>query len=1236
MGLRSFWSGRSDRNLPRTRRAARSCTQPVETLEKRALLSATLTPVADADVQSLVIDASLATANFGGDSKLRVRLAPDETFETFLTFNISEVSAVGAATLKLHGGQGGTVAEPVVIGAFAAASGFVEGAGNHAGPPTIVGDPLGPVHFTNRPAGSGGALDTANVSATGDYDWDLTNLVKDAKAAGQAFVTVGLRHVGGSAAQVAFNSREGVEVPLPQLVIADPGPTAAVTAPDITTAGGVTQQVGVTFTDTDAIDTASIDAGDIEVRAADGSLLEVTGLSIDPTNPSAVVATYTVAAPGGTWDVADAGAYSASILAGAVKDVAGNAGPAASSSFNVSITATPPVDPEKPVGQIVQKPEEPVTDGTGTTIGVRFTDNVGVDASALTTASLVVVRVGGGSTSAPLDVTDVAVEPAADGKSVSVLFNVFAPLGLWKAEDNGLYEIRVAPGSVSDAAGNLSDALTASFTVALVSEPPPTTDTTAPTAQVVALDPIAAAGAATHDIRVAYADDVAVLLASIDVNDIIVTAPDGTVLDVTGVSVGSATDGPSITATYTVATPGDAWDSADNGIYTITLAGGAASDTSGNASAAANGNFTVAVPSPKPPVDPTFGVNTGFVGEAAVGQSDGKILVAGRQGDLASGASQLVLQRLNADGSLDATFGTGGKVIGAAGLNEAAFAIAVQPDGSIVIAGRRGSDLMVARFKPNGAVDNRFGAAGVALADFGGEDVAYSLVIAADGSILAAGGSKQASGDAFAFARFLVDGRVDTSFGDGGRSLFAQGAGGNVAGSVTLDSAGRIVAAGPTVDGGVAVVRLNANGTQDASFGASGILVVTGLATRADLGRPDRSIGIVALADGSVLVTNHTAGGDFAIAKIGAGGALDANFGDDGVAAIDFGGDDDADAILLQGSGEILVVGTTTAGGNKLAVAALGADGSLLTGFGTGGKLTIDATPVDTSRELHIGDLVLRAFGSVTGDGRLVIGASDQRPAAVSSTPLRRLNVPGSGLLGTFGQVGGKKGRKLTFQDADGTVVTISMKGAGAGQAYYDGSSLDLILTGVNNSSLVLTTKGGDGRVSLRNVQADGGLKAVSGKTTSVAGTFAVTSGNVGKVSLGNLTGTLAVAGSIASLVFAGDVKGTVLSGASYGVNGKPGGSGTATDSYAQGRIGKISVAGSLVGATFAAGLDPVNAKLLDGNDQLVGGSASSIGAVAVKGGADASTRFVAGAFAKKVKLPQPVDPLTDARFLRL
>lgn len=1238
--------------------AARVCRHPVEPLERRTLMATTLPAVADADVQDLASDPNTLNANFGADPLLRVQRSDTERFETFVTFDLTDIEAVTQATLQMTGGLAdGGGGEAVLVGAFPADGAFVEGNGTHGGPLDTDNNPSGEIRFNNRPGSGGGAMFTAIVTDRGDYYWDVADYVAAERAAGKTSVTFGLRYTSGGGSLVTFASREGSGGDTPKLIVEENGggPMASFFAPDIT---GPTpdQQVVITYSDTDAIDAASIDTGDITVRAPGGPALEVRGVTVQQADANSIIATYTVTGPGGAWDAGDNGAYTTLLGDGAVKDLNGNPATGGPDVFTVTIDDDPPggADTEGPVASVTGAPADiNIAGGAGTTIGITFTDNVGVVTSDLTAEDLVVT--GPGPLGTPLTVTGLTLEPAGGGATTVVAtFTVAAPGGSWDAADNGAYDVRLPAGAASDAAGNGSNEVTNSFDVAIGATgapPPPGTDTTGPVATVVPLQPIIEAGGVDQQIRVTYVDDVGVNLASIDLADIVAAGgPAGSPpLTVTDVSVSPPAGGASVTATYTVTVPGGSWDTADNGTYAITVAAGAATDTSGNPSTPARTvNLEVNIPAPQPAVDPGFGgggaVSTGFVAEAAVGQPDGKLVIAGRQGDLAAGTSQLVLQRLNPDGSPDPTFGAGGKVLGAQGANEAAFAVAVTQDGSIVVAGRRDGDMMVTRFKSSGALDTKFGTGGVAVADFNGEDTAYSIAIAADGSIVVGGGSLQPAApgapatEAFAFARFRKDGKPDPFFGSSGQSRFAQGAGGNVAGSVAIDDSGRVVAAGPGEGGKVAVVRLSANGTEDTSFGANGILIVDQLATLSGLGRPDRSIGIVAQPDGSVLVSNRSPGGDFGVARILANGTLDPAFGGgDGATTVDFGGDDDADQLLVQGSGEIFALGTTTAGGSQLAVAALAPDGSLITSFGEGGKFTVEATPTEAARELRVGDLVLRAFGSLQS-GRLVLGGSDQRQAAVTSSPLRRLNTPGASLIGTFGGASAtsRKGKRLSFMDADGTVVTMSIKGPGAGQAFATGSHVDVVLSGAADSALVVTAKGGtDGRFVVRNVQSDGGLRTVTGKTMDLAGTFAV-NGGIGKASLGRLTGTLAASGPITALLFSGDVSGRVLSGASFGVNGQPGGAGSAADGFGQGRIGKLVVAGQMVGATVAAGVDPVDGQLLDNDDQLLGGAASAIGPVTVKRGADASTRFVAGAFAPKVKLPRPVNPLDDPRFMLL
>ena len=272
----------------------------------------------------------------------------------------------------------------------------------------------------------------------------------------------------------------------------------------------------------------------------------------------------------------------------------------------------------------------------------------------------------------------------------------------------------------------------------------------------------------------------------------------------------------------------------------------------------------------------------------------------------------------------------------------------------------------------------------MATADLGGaDDTAYDLAPGANGSIVLGGGS---NGE-FAFARFLKDGHLDAFFGQHGLALYALGtAGGNVISGVAVAADGRIVAAG---DGGgkVAVLRLTADGSEDNSFGSGGVMTVSGLAVRTDLG---------CRTTPSAWPCSRTGGSSWTAARPAATSGWSGStptarptgtFGKGGLATVDFGGDDDADAVLVQGSGEILAIGTTNAGGTlQTAVAAFGRDGSLDTSFADQGKFTVDSGLTDASRALHVGDLLLRAFGSAGPTARSS-SARATRPPTPSPAP---------------------------------------------------------------------------------------------------------------------------------------------------------------------------------------------------------------------------------------------------------
>ena len=134
-----------------------------------------------------------------------------------------------------------------------------------------------------------------------------------------------------------------------------------------------------------------------------------------------------------------------------------------------------------------------------------------------------------------------------------------------------------------------------------------------------------------------------------------------------------------------------------------------------------------------------------------------------------------------APGDLDPTFGVGGRVVSSFGAGlDAASAVAIQPDGKIVIAGSAfNGDFLLARYNPGGTLDPSFGTGGLVTTDFGGSDGAVAISLRQGGKILVAGATTPVGGQmAFAAARYNADGTLDTTFGVGGKATAPYGANG--------------------------------------------------------------------------------------------------------------------------------------------------------------------------------------------------------------------------------------------------------------------------------------------------------------------------------------------------------------------------------------------------------------------------------------------------------------------------
>jgi uncharacterized delta-60 repeat protein len=258
-------------------------------------------------------------------------------------------------------------------------------------------------------------------------------------------------------------------------------------------------------------------------------------------------------------------------------------------------------------------------------------------------------------------------------------------------------------------------------------------------------------------------------------------------------------------------------------------------------------------------------------GVGVVLQPNGKMVVVG--GTLSHGCA---LVRYNVDGSLDTSFGNSGKVFDEAGL----YDIALQADGKLVAVGDDYSgtnlEFFLTRFNADGSLDTSFGNGGKVLTGFDGGlgsfDQAFDLVVQPDGKLVAAGYAEIEPATDFALARYNPDGSLDTSFGNGGKVTTDFGGGDNHGHAMVLqpatktDEAKIVVAGSAVVDGQdeFALARYNADGKLDPSFGAGGTI------TTAFAGGPDFANGVLLQPDGKIVATGTaTVGGykDFALAR---------------------------------------------------------------------------------------------------------------------------------------------------------------------------------------------------------------------------------------------------------------------------------------------------------------------------------------------------------------------------------
>jgi uncharacterized delta-60 repeat protein len=353
-------------------------------------------------------------------------------------------------------------------------------------------------------------------------------------------------------------------------------------------------------------------------------------------------------------------------------------------------------------------------------------------------------------------------------------------------------------------------------------------------------------------------------------------------------------------------------------------------------------------------LDPTFG-NSGKVitpapptdaqVRAVAVQPDGKIIAGGFN---LSGSISFVLVRYNPDGTLDNTFGTNGKVITQIGIQAFLYAIAFQPDGKIVAAGvsymTLVGDFVIARYNANGSLDTTFGVGGKVVTDFnGGEDAIKAIKLQSDGKIVVAGYSRAGSNSIFDFAlaRYNSDGTLDSEFGSGGKVLTDIGTNSNDRGeAVIIQQDGKIIVAGSSVAGGVggtALVKYKINGSLDDSFGNGGKFIIEGFGTLETDTALQTSGKIVLTGSFQDVSSSRTV-----LVRVNPNGSLDGAFGDNGIVLTSLNAT--PKEIAIQSNGKIVVVGSGRIGttSTDFVVARFNSNGSVDSTFGANGVVTTD------------------------------------------------------------------------------------------------------------------------------------------------------------------------------------------------------------------------------------------------------------------------------------------------------
>jgi uncharacterized delta-60 repeat protein len=401
-------------------------------------------------------------------------------------------------------------------------------------------------------------------------------------------------------------------------------------------------------------------------------------------------------------------------------------------------------------------------------------------------------------------------------------------------------------------------------------------------------------------------------------------------------------------------------------------------------------------------------------------------------------------------GELDPTFGVGGKVQTPFGPESYAGGVAVQPDGKIVAVGtpQESQGFSVARLLPNGSPDPSWGEGGVVTTPLGKFAEALDVAVQPDGKIVVVGEAPGAKNNDFAIVRYLSNGKLDASFGEGGIVILPVGEFADQARVVAIGPGGRIAVVGisdlASSRDAVGVAMLESNGNPEAAFAGDGTTVV-----QTESGEDDRGEGVDFQSEGKIVIADSTGAGigdGFTLIRLGLDGKPDSSFGGDGVVETPIPGEGGVEEgrisdVLVQPDGKIVgggygvdSVGVTAETVIKFELVRYLANGELDPSFGSGGMVGV-RLPSNYS------------FGrklALDASGKLILGGTyDANPAPLEedeAPALMRFNPNGSldPSFGSGGIVVGTLGAGIEEESIEGLALEPDGKIVTSGSRYAE------------------------------------------------------------------------------------------------------------------------------------------------------------------------------------------------------